>query len=222
MRSFIKFLTLPVILAALALPARATITLTFQAEDPLQGGSTSSNVLANSLVLVVAEKAAGGFAPLSYGAIGVGAKIGPAFNDVIVAQLAISSSSFFSNGENTLDSTAVYTLSGDWAAGDPLAIYWIPTLSPGATNVGLDVAYGMYTDQVGLDGSAAWITPASGAAITMLFSTTGVYGNNNGSNAPASAGYSSFDTVVPEPSDFGLIGGASALALAFYRGRKVA
>ena len=220
MRTLLKFLALPTILAALALPARATITLTFQAENIVVGGSGSNNVSAGSLVLVVADTTGSGFASLTSGCITTGSAFGSSNHDLIVAQLAISPPNQFTGTENSLDSTAIYTPSGAWATNDPLAIYWIPSLNLGATNVGLNVAYGSYTDATGLDGSAPWFTPGPGGFITMLFSTSDDYGDSS-AIPPASVGFSSFNTIaVPEPSTFGLLSGASVLGLAFFRRRK--
>jgi hypothetical protein len=231
MKLLTKFLALSTILAVLALPARATVTLTFQAEDLLVGGANTSNVPAGSLVLLVADTTGAGFESLSPGNISTGAQFGLSDNDLVVAQLSISAAGIgnSTHHENVLNSSAAYTLStaandtlGDWTAGDALAIYWIPSLNSGATSVGLNVAYGMYTDSIGLNGSQAWITPPSGTANPMFFTTTGVFGSE-GATSAASVGYAGFLTstaAVPEPSTFGLLGGASALALAFVRRRK--
>ncbi len=181
MRTIFKFLTLSAVLTALALPAHATVTLSIEAEDLLVGGANTSNVPVGSLVLLVADTTGNGFASLAPGNISTGAEFGLSDNDLILAQLAITAPLAFnaSHGENVLKSSAAYTLAGNWDAGDPLAIYWIPSLNAGATNVGLNVAYGEYTDSSASDGSAAWITPSDGSSITLLFSTTGVFGNGS-------------------------------------------
>jgi hypothetical protein len=224
MRRSIKTLVLPAILATLTLsvPVHAqTINLLIQAEEILQGGSGSQPAAANSLVLLVADTTGAGFKPLTSGCITTGSEFGPKDNDLIIDQLSIVQGNFLFNNEPVLDS-AINNISffGAWDANDPLAIYWLPSLTTGASNVGLSVAYGMYTDQVGVDGSAAWITPATGQGAPMFFTTDG-HGIGIGSSVPVSTGFSSLSTVaVPEPADFGLLGGASALGLVLLRRRK--
>lgn len=220
MKSLAKIFTLSALLAALAVPAHATVNLTLEAENLLVGGNGSANVNANSLVLLVADTGNNGFSSLAYGNVSIGAKIGPAFDDLIVAQFAISAGSFLTNNENVLSANPSLALFGDWVGGQQLAIYWIPSLNFGDSNVGLGVAYGMYTDATGVNGSAPWITPADGnTANPMFFSTTGVFSS---SHAADSAGYASFATVVPEPSTFALLSGLATLGFAGWRRRKSA
>ncbi|HVU38539.1 MAG TPA: PEP-CTERM sorting domain-containing protein [Opitutales bacterium] len=228
MKFLSKLLLLPALLAALVVPAHATLTLTFEAENLLQGGNGSLNVAANSLVLVVADTGNNGFSTLGAGNIAVGATIGTGSTDLIVGQLAVSAAGIGTNGENVLEATlngGPTPYFGSWAAGQPLAIYWIPSLNFGDTNIGNSVAYGMYTnatDHSGTGGSPAWVTPSDGGTQTFFFSTTGVFSTITD---PASAGYASFSTpsAVPEPSTFALLGGLTALGVTgFLRRRKTA
>jgi hypothetical protein len=216
-----KFFTVAAALSAIVAPAHATITLSFQAQELLQGGVGTNPAPGGSLVLLVADTTGGGFGNLSQGAITVGSIISHTSNDLIVGQFSLTPASPFTQNEPVLNASGPFTLSGGWAAGDPLAIYWIPSLTSANTTVGGGVAYGEYTDPTGLHGSAAWITPSNGStANTMLFSTSGVFGTGN---VAASTGYASKLTTsaaVPEPSTFALLGGAMGLTAAALRRRK--
>jgi hypothetical protein len=217
-----KLLALSLALAVAVVPARATITLQLEAYQILQGGSSSASAQDGSMVLLVADTTGGGFGALQAGNIAVGSTINSGHNDLVVDQLTITSP-IFTGLQPALYASPLLTLFGSWDAGDPLAIYWIPSLTTGDSNVGTSVAYGKYTDATGIDGSAAWITPTNGGTGQPMYFTTqapilGLI------SQPASVGYSSLSTVaaIPEPSDFGLLGGASVLGLAFLRRRKTA
>jgi hypothetical protein len=93
------------------------------------------------------------------------------------------------------DTTGPLSLTGNWGVGDPLAIYWFPTLTIDATEPGTAAPYGFYRDSTpngapgsGLDGSNPWFTPAEGS-IALKFLTTDVDGSN-----PPSAGRASYTT----------------------------
>jgi hypothetical protein len=225
MKLHAKVIALAATLGALFTSAHATITLSFQAQELLQGGVGSNPAAAGSLVLLVADTTGAGFDALDSGPITVGSLIDQAGNDLVVGQFSLSAASIFTQNEPTLNASQAFTLSGNWTAGDPLAIYWIPTLTTASTTVGSGVAYGEYTDITGLNGSAAWITPSNGSTYgPMLFSTSGVFGTGN---VAASTGYASHFTssqvTVPEPALGALLaGGLGLLAAAITRRRKAA
>jgi len=98
------------------------------------------------------------------------------------------------------DLTTDLPLTGAWTQGDPLRLYWYPTLDLADTAPGIGTAYGTYRDAsvLGLDGSAPWLTPAASDTISLKFATSdAAFLFLGGSNAP-SAGIASL-TVVPEP-----------------------
>jgi hypothetical protein len=71
-----------------------------------------------------------------------------------------------------LDSTGDLSFSGQWDQGDPLRLYWYPTLAVDATGPSVGIPYGYYSDASGIDGSDPWITPDESANITLGFFTS--------------------------------------------------
>ena len=68
--------------------------------------------------------------------------------------------------------TGAVSFSGDWGEGDPLAIYWFPTLSLPSDAPGEAVPYGMYANGT-LDDTDPWTTPADGTSgHKLIFLTT--------------------------------------------------
>jgi len=96
------------------------------------------------------------------------------------------------------DTTGELALSGAWDQGDPLRMYWYPTLNINSPEPGFGAPYGTYRHPTGLDGSAPWTTPASSDLIALKFFTTDATFLANGGSNPSEAGNASF-TVVPEP-----------------------
>jgi len=201
-----------------ALVCRADINFSvIGAEDLYQGNSTLSGLApGDSIVLLVAHTSlTGNFGPLYAGNISVGSSINPSGQDIVLAQLVLSGTAGLLNSSITL------SLTGNWATGDALAIYWIPSITVLDTpNVGATVSYGMYTDPSGVGSSEPWVTPADGSTYpAMYFSTTGV--NFTPMNAPAGTGFADFTTIpaVPEPAIGALVGAALAYGLAAGRRR---
>ena len=61
---------------------------------------------------------------------------------------------------------------GAWGEGDPLAIYWFPTLNVSSEAPGEAIPYGMFTGG-SLDGTDPWTTPADGTSgHQLIFLTT--------------------------------------------------
>ena len=68
--------------------------------------------------------------------------------------------------------TGAVSFSGDWGEGDPLAIYWFPTLDASSEAPGEAVPYGMY-EKGTLDNTDPWTTPADGTSgHRLIFLTT--------------------------------------------------
>jgi len=116
-------------------------------------------------------------------------------DDIEVARFDLSSTEI----PGLVEDLAILTLSGDWGAGDPLAIFWYPTLTIDAVSPGAGTPYGFYRDPTpsgeqgtGLDGSDPWFTPADGATLwNLLFLTS----DAGGASTPPGAGNASF--VIP-------------------------
>lgn len=74
-----------------------------------------------------------------------------------------------------LGTTGSVTLSGDWAAGDPLAVYFFPTLVLTDPPVSAEaIPYGMFRIETGtLDQTDPWVTPEDGTTgHDLVFATT--------------------------------------------------
>jgi hypothetical protein len=101
----------------------------------------------------------------------------------------------------------------NWTQGDPLALFWFPTLTTSSPSIGLGVQYGIYTSSVAASGGSAWLTPAnnvSGYALYFFTSDGGTIATGTNSAASGNASL----TVVPEPGTTALLGlGLSALGL---------
>jgi hypothetical protein len=53
--------------------------------------------------------------------------------------------------------------------GDPVQLYWFPTLTVSSDSPGEGATYGFYRHDTGLDGSAAWVVPDDGALVNLTF-----------------------------------------------------
>jgi hypothetical protein len=102
------------------------------------------------------------------------------------------------------DTASGLSFSGGWDAGDPLKLYWYPTLTLSSTEPGAGTAYGSYTDSAGLDGSDPWVTPGESGIVSLKFFTSDASFLAVGGSNPATAGLAQ-STVVPEPSSAALL-----------------
>ncbi len=98
--------------------------------------------------------------------------------------------------------TGAVSFSGDWGGGDPLAIYWFPTLSLPSEAPGEAVPYGMYTNGT-QDGTDPWTTPADGTSgHRLIFLTTDAENLQPGGGSSDSAdGLASNVTSGTAPAD---------------------
>jgi hypothetical protein len=117
------------------------------------------------------------------------------------------------------DTTGDLGFFGDWNPGDPLRLYWYPTLDLSATAPGAGTGYGTYTDLVGIDGSAPWITGAAGDTLSLKFFTHDAAFLNAGGSNPAAAGLADL-AVAPEPGT--ALFGLAMLAMAGWKRRRIA
>jgi hypothetical protein len=115
------------------------------------------------------------------------------------------------------DTTGDLSFTGAWNAGDPLRIYWYPTLTLASTAPGTGTKYGTYRDAVGIDGSAAWITGGPSDTVGLKFYTSDATFLNTGGSNNAAAGRANLTVgSVPEPTTPAL----SLLALLTFMGNK--
>lgn len=119
----------------------------------------------------------------------------------------------FGNGilSGTTGSIPLANISG-WDPGDPLQMYWFPTLTLSSPSPGAGTSYGQYRDPVGIDTSEVWTTytPFPFGFRNLKFFTSDATFNSPGTN-PAVAGNASL-TTVPEPSAYAMVFGMFCFA----------
>ena len=167
---------------------RAFVSINLGAESLKTADGTA--MPATGLVILVASTTDSTFTPPTADAFVSG-------DDIVVARFDLSSGDY----DGQINATAVgLSLSGNWNAGDPLAVYWFPTLTTNSAAPGPGTSYGFYRDPAadgarftGRDGSDPWFTPSDGDDRTLLFFTADAGGSN-----PASAGNAS--SISPRAS----------------------
>jgi len=197
-----KKMIVALIVSLFNLQAFATVTLNVNGADL----ALSNNVLmaTSGLIVVVADTSGNGFYTGTSLLPEASVALQYSFlqdDDLIIWRGPLESSSgpgVFSQGLANL----IFT--NNWGQGDPVALYWFPTLTTAASTVGALTWYGMYTTNVAIDGttpgSGGWFTPSDGSLITLNFITATEGGSN-----PDSRGYAFFQTI-PEPSACVLVG----------------
>jgi len=106
------------------------------------------------------------------------------------------------------ETTGGLTLSGSWNVGDPLQLYWFPSLTTGASQPSSGSRYGTYRHPTGLDGSDPWVTPSDFGGPTVTLNLLTPDNGGNGSNPNGNAIF----TVVPEPAEYAALAGVACLA----------
>lgn len=119
------------------------------------------------------------------------------------------------------DSTTDLFFSGAWDEGDPLRLYWYPTLTIDSLAPISGAAYGEYSDLFGIDESDPWITPAESGVLNLHLGTTDASALLlPGSLAPAVGQANQVvAAVVPEPGT-AVYGLATIAVLALRRRRN--
>jgi hypothetical protein len=146
--------------------ARATITINLDAAD-LRTSDGQLMPLGGQVLLVASTNDAtfGGPTPAAFASRG----------DVVLLRRSLDSGlpGFFQAAVN-LDFAAFPGLK----PGDPIQLYWFPTLTAGDTSPGEGTPYGFYRHGSGLDGSAPWVIPGDGAVVSINFITVSQGGSN--------------------------------------------
>jgi hypothetical protein len=202
-KRIMKSVCLIALITLSCLKAQATITFNSFWGD-LQTANPGTPMPSTGLVLLVASPDATFGGPLA-GAFATG-------GDVVLFHGSLGSPGVF-EGPVTVDLSSFPSLT----AGNPLQLYWFPTLTvadyddtvtPGP---GAGTAYGSYRDAAGaFSGSAPWvIPPGANDVVSLNFATISQSGQS-----PDALGVAIF-TVVPEASN--LITAALALGLCVFR-----
>lgn len=154
-------------LILLLLAANAFSTVTLITEGAYLKDLSGALMATNALVLLVASTEDTTFSVPAPNAFVTG-------DDIIVGRWDLSGT-----GEPgiLLDFTNT-ALSGNWNEGDPLQLYWFPTLTVATVSPGAGTPYGQYRTDSMIDGGDPWTTPADGATISLKFLTSNAGGSN--------------------------------------------
>lgn len=99
-------------------------------------------------------------------------------------------------------------LQGNLGAGDPISIYWFPTLGKGAAKPDVGDPYGHFTSSGPSTGGAPWVIPPDGGSITLELITTDAdfnvlkYTDQSHAQSPATGLASS---SIPDDSSGGVV-----------------
>ncbi|MCL4788459.1 MAG: hypothetical protein KJ070_16985 [Verrucomicrobia bacterium] len=153
-------------LALICTHARATVTINLDAAD-LRTADGQLMPLGGQVLLVASTNDAtfGGPTPAAFASGG----------DVVLLRRSLDSGQpgYFQAGVN-LDFAAFPGLK----PGDPIQLYWFPTLTAGDASPGEGTSFGFYRHATGVDGSAPWVIPGDGAVVSVNFITVSQGGSN--------------------------------------------
>ena len=182
--------------------------------NSLKSANSTINFPTTGLVLLVASTTNSTFGATIAGgtSLTVGGFLdGTQGDDQILARFDLSST----GTAGVLFASPTATTAANLNAGDPLALYWFPTLTTASTVVpNTQTSYGTYQtgNTAPLNGSSAWVLPQGNVnAYKLYFLTTDANTtfNSAGSHTIAEA-TAALVTTVPEPSSFALGGVALA------------
>jgi len=196
--------------------SQAWAAVSFDIQAEVLKNSGGSPIPTSGLVLLVASTTNASFGDVAVNAsLALGSLLdGAGGDDVLLKSWNLSNSGKAGAFADITGSLDFSSYSG-WGAGDPLALYWFPTLTMSSLTAPLGTSYGKFTTSTPLDGSGAWVTPADLTSDYPLYLFTTEASTfpatPPGSNAPSSATASNTIAAVPEPSrvlflTFGAIG----------------
>lgn len=195
---------IPMLLAALALVGRVQ-AVTIMVDAEALKNAEGQAMTATGLVILVASTNDATFGGPTEDTFVTG-------DDIEIARWDLSA--FASNGVLS-EVTAALPFTGGWDTGDPLQLYWFPTLTTGSIKPGPGAAYGQYRHETGLDGSEPWVTPGEADVRSLRFYTADAAFLNDGGASPSAAGIANLSTpgepgpqltVTPASHDFGTLG----------------
>ncbi len=192
--------------------AHATVTLSL-AGGYLKDQSTTDVPYGSGVLLLVASTGDSTFtAPSTSSTLTVGSAISPGSDDIVLFKSTISGDGNLNGAQNPGEFrqlTGALTLgtaaSGTVAAGDPIIMYWFPTVSSAATTLTAGTDYGAYRSIIAAgstdaDGSSAWYVPSNGTSAYNLLFLTSDAGSTINTGTSGIAYGQAVDTVAPEPS----------------------
>jgi len=196
----IPSLLVPIVALLLPLSSWASVTISLQTGVMRQ--SNSSPVPLDSLGVLVADTLNNGFSnggSLGGSSLSVGQALGQSDNLI----LDIFHAADIGSGVIGFHDTFTYTYSGDFAPGDPLALYWFPSITLPGTVIANGESYGFYRNSANDPNSGSdigFVAPADGFAYNLFaFDSATVPG------ALATPNDFTATLTVPEPSPLALL-----------------
>ena len=185
--------------------SQAWAAVSFDIQAEVLKNSSGSPIPTSALVLLVASTTNASFGDVAVNAsLALGSILdGTGGDDVLLKSWNLSNSGEAGALADITGSLDFSSYTG-WGAGDPLALYWFPTLTVSSLTAPIGTSYGRFTTTTPLDGSGVWITPAdltSDHPLYLFTTDASIFpAVPPGSNAPSSAMASNTIAAVPEPS----------------------
>lgn len=204
----IKTMRIPSLLLlifALLLPLSSWATVTLSLQTGVMRQSDSSPVPLDSVGVLVADTLDNGFSnggSLVGSSLSVGQALGQSDNLI----LDIFHAADIGSGVIGFHDTFTYTYSGNFAPGDPLALYWFPSITATGTVIGSGLSYGFYrnsANDLNSGSDIGFVAPGDGS-LSNLFAFDNI--TDPGALASPSDFTASLTTMpVPEPSPLALL-----------------